>query len=127
MDSENVPDMPMLSLDDLRIKMGILPTDNQGQVMQAAQNELKKLLRAKRPFVYNATNLTADRRAKFVQLFENYGAKVRIVHLETEWKENLRRNADRKAAVPENVIGSMLGGCQMPEAMEAQDVEWLCV
>lgn len=125
--SKNAPDLPMLSLDDLRVKMGVSPVDNQGRVVQAAQNELKKLLRTKQPFVYNATNLTADTRGKFVQLFENYGAKVRIVYLETEWNENLRRNADRKAVVPENVIGRMLSGLQPPEATEAQQVQWLCV
>ncbi len=124
---KNVPDLPMLSLDDLRVKMNIAPADNQGRVVQAAQNELKALLRAKQPFVYNATNLTADTRGKFVQLFENYGAKVRIVCLEAEWNENLRRNSDRKAVVPENVIGRMLCSFQLPEMMEAQSVEWLCV
>ncbi len=124
---KNVPDLPMVSLDDLRVKMGISPTDNQGRVVQAAQNELKVQLRRKQPFVYNATNLTADTRAKFVQLFENYGASVRIIYLETEWNENLRRNAGRKAVVPEAVIGRMLASLCLPEAMEAQTVEWLCV
>lgn len=125
--AQNVPDLPMVSLDDLRVKMKISPTDNQGRVVQAAQNELKALLRAKQPFVYNATNTTADTRAKFVQLFENYGAKVRIVWLETEWNENLRRNSARKAVVPENVIGRMLSSFQPPAAMEAQSVQWICV
>ena len=124
---KNLSKLPMISLDDLRVQMKISPTDNQGRVVQAAQNALKEQLRKKQPFVYNATNLTADTRAKFVKLFENYGAKVHIVYLETEWNENLRRNSARKAVVPEAVIGKMLSSFQIPEAMEAQSVEWLCV
>ncbi len=124
---KNVPELPMVSLDELRVNMGVSPTDNQGRVVQAALNELKAQLRKKQPFVYNATNLNADTRAKFVQLFENYGARVRVVYLETEWIENLRRNAGRKAVVPEVVVGRMLDVLQPPEAMEAQAVEWLCV
>ena len=47
--------------------------------------------------------------------------------LETAWEENLRRNAGRRDAVPEDVIDGMLARLEPPERWEAQAVEWLCV
>ena len=55
------------------------------------------------------------------------GAAVRIVYLETAWDENLRRNARRPDAVPEDVIDEMLGVLSPPEVFEARHVEWICV
>lgn len=120
-------DLPMVSLDELRIKMGVSPTANQGTVVQAGMEAARVHLRAKREFVFNATNMTSSTRGKLVQLFENYGARVRIVFLETAWEENMRRNDGRKAHVPQNVIERMLGSLEVPQRMEAQRVDWLCV
>ena len=94
---------------------------------QAAQEQARTYLRARQSFIWNATNLTAAMRQKLVGLFEDYGAAVRIVYLETEWEENLRRNAGRKAIVPENAIENMLGKLVLPHGHEAQFVEWHCV
>ena len=115
----------MVSLDEWRIKLNVKPDGDQGRVTQAAREQAREYLRAKRPFIWNATSLTSLR-AQQVSLFENYGARVRMVCLETEWRENLRRNAERSARVPEHVIGEMLGRLEIPQRFEAQTVEWLC-
>lgn len=122
----NCPGLPVVSLDDVRLDLDVLPTENQGRVVQAARERAKALLRERQPFVWNATSLTSLR-GQQVDLFERYGARVRIVFLETEWEENLRRNADRPGAVPEDVIDRMLGRMEPPGRGEAQAVEWLCV
>lgn len=119
--------LPVVSLDALRIQMGVDPTDAQGEVGQAAQEQARVYLRAKQPFIWNATNLTEAMRQKLVGLFEGYGAAVHIVYLETQWEENLRRNAQRSARVPESVIEGMLGKMVLPRRREAQSVEWICV
>lgn len=119
--------LPMVSLDALRLKMDISPTDPQGKVAQAAQMQARVYLRAKQGFIWNATNLTQATRQKLVGLFEDYGAAVRIVYLETSWEENLRRNAGRRAVVPEGAIENMLGKLVLPHGHEAQAVEWICV
>jgi len=124
---ENHPDMPMVSMDALRAEMGVPATDDQGRVAQAAQEACRVHLRAKQPFVYNTTAVTPLMRGKAVRLFESYGARVRIVYLETGWEEQLRRNASRAAVVPERAIGKMLSSLIPPEASEAQSVVWLCV
>lgn len=122
----NHPDLPVVSLDDVRAEMEVLPGDNQGRVVQAARERAKALLREKRPFVWNATSLTGLR-AQQIALFEQYHTRVRLVYLETPWEENLRRNASRPDAVPEDVIDGMLRRLEPPERFEAQTVEWICV
>ena len=122
----NCPDLPVVSLDDMRLELDVEPTENQGRVVQAARERAKALLRAKQPFVWNATSLTSLR-AQQVELFERYHARVRLVYLETPWEENLRRNGSRPSSVPEDVIDRMLARLEPPERFEAQRVEWLCV
>lgn len=121
------PRTAMISLDELRAELGIRPADNQGEVIQAAQERAKQFLRRKQPFIWNATDLTKDTRKKLIGLFERYGARVRVVYLETGLKTREARNAGRAAAVPENAVARMLGKMVLPTPDEAQTVEWVCV
>lgn len=123
---EHYADMPMISLDDLRRRMKISPTENQGVVVSAAREQAREYLRKKQPFIWNATNLTPLIRGKQIRLFQDYHAVVRIVFLETEWKVQLDRNAGRAAKVPEKVIDHMLSNLVLPERFEAHEVNWLC-
>lgn len=124
---EHFAEYPMISLDDIRVQMRISPKEEQGAVINAARELAKEYLRKKIPFVWNATDLTPMIRGKQVNLFTSYGASVRIVYLETEWEEELKRNREREAEVPEDVIGNMLGYMVLPERTEAHRVEWYCV
>ena len=120
------PDVPAVSLDDLRRSAGVSPEDDQGRVVQQAKAQAREFLRQKQPFIWNATCLTPQR-SQLISLFEQYGARVRVVYLETSWEENLRRNAARPHQVPESVLGRMLRKLEPPLPPEAQTVEWLCV
>ena len=119
--------LPMISLDEIRKELKIKPTDNQGAVIVKARERAKELLRKKQPFVWNATNITQLTRQKLVDLFINYGTSVRIVYLETELQEQLRRNSNRDAIVPEKVIYNMLENLTPPERYEAHKVEWYSI
>lgn len=120
----NYKDYPVVSLDDIRVELKISPTDNQGLVVATANERAKELLRKKQPFIWNATNITLDIRQLLIPLFEDYGARVKIVFLETEWNEQLRRNSSRKAEVPKNAIEKMLSKLEIPESYETQSVEY---
>lgn len=124
---ENCPHMPMISLDETRRELGISPTENQRKVVDVARDRAKELLRAKRAFVWNATNLSPMVRSRQIQLFSQYGAACRIVYLETEWGEQFRRNAARAEVVPESAICRMMDDLVLPEVKEAHRVDWLCV
>lgn len=119
-------DLPMISLDEIRKQMKIAPTENQLSVVMEAREQAKVFLRKHQPFVWNATNLTQRVRGQQVSLFERYGAKVKIVYLETEWQKNQEQNRGRHEAVPEEVLGKMLSILEVPMAWEARCVQWIC-
>lgn len=118
------PTLPMISLDDIRRQHKISPKAEQGYVANIAREQAKEYLRKHQPFVWNATNITTQMRASLTSLFETYKARVRIVYLETSWREQLHRNAQREHAVPNDVVENMLGKFVLPEAHEARTVEW---
>ena len=124
---ENYPDLPMISLDEIRKEMKISPTDNQSKVLEIARERAREMLRKKQTFVWNATNLSPMVRAKQINLFTQYHASVRIIYLETEWSEQLRRNSNRAEVVPEQAICHMMEELVLPEAKEAHQVEWYTI
>jgi predicted kinase len=124
---KNLPEFPIISLDDIRRANKISPTAEQGKVANLAREQAKDYLRKHQPFVWNATNITTQMRESLVSLFETYHARVRIVYLETDWNTLLDRNHSREDVVPKPVIEKMLGKLVLPEACEACEVEWLSV
>ena len=123
----NLSHLPVISLDDIREELHISPHMPQGQVVSAAKDRAAELLRKKQPFVWNATNLTPLVRKKQISLFQAYGASTQIVYLETNWQEQLHRNAARSSVVPERAILNMLEQLTPPLPSEAQEISWFCV
>lgn len=117
--------MPVISLDDIRRSLKVSPTDSQGAVANIAREQAKDYLHGHQPFVWNATNITAQTRESLVSLFETYHAHVRIVYLETDWHTLLNRNSSREEMVPIQATDRMLEKLSPPEAYEARQVEWL--
>lgn len=123
----NCKDMPVVSLDDIRRRYKLSPEGNQSEVASIGKEEARAYLRKHQSFVWNATNLTVDIRRQLIDLFESYGASVRLVYLETDRLTQWRRNKDREDKVPETIIDSMLSKLAIPEIHEARYVQWLCV
>lgn len=123
---KNLPNIPMISLDNIRREQKISPKAEQGYVANLAREQAKEYLRAHQPFVWNATNITTQMRKSLISLFEAYHARVRIVYLETDWKTLQERNHSREQIVPQPAIEGMLGKLTLPEAFEARKVEWIC-
>lgn len=117
------PGAPVVSLDDLREALDVDPRDNQGAVVAAAKERARVLLRARTPFVWNATNVTRQRRAELVSLFADYGARVRLVYVEAPWETLRRQNRERARKVPEAVISGMIDRWEVPVASEAHAFE----
>lgn len=118
------PNMEVISLDDIREELKVSPTDNQSAVYEEAKRRAVNLLRNKKEFIWNATNLTNLIRNKQINLFHNYNASVKIIYLETDLKTNLKRNSNRKKIVPENVIYKLLSNINIVEDYEAEEVVW---
>lgn len=124
---EHYPDLPMISLDEIRKEMKISPTDNQSKVIEIAKERARELLRKQQSFIWNATNLSPMVRKKQVKMFTQYHASTRIIYLETDWEEQLRRNAGRFDTVPEQAICDMMEELVLPEGQEATAVQWYCI
>jgi len=120
-------DQPILSLDDIRREHKISPKDKKGngQVIQMAKEKAKEYLRSKTSFVFNATNITKDMRSRWIGLFTDYNARVKIIYIEVPYKTLLKQNSDREHKVPENVIHKLIGKLEIPTVQEAHEVEYI--
>ncbi len=112
-------DQPTISLDAIRGRMGVSPAGPQGRVVAAAQEQARVFLRAHQAFSWNATNTSADHRARLVELFGRYGARTRIVSVETSAPELWRRNATRNAPLPRGVLDRLIDRWSVPGALES--------
>ena len=122
---ENLPDWPMISLDEVRAELGIDPSDDQGKVLEEARRRAKEFLRAKTSFVWNATNLSGQLRGGLLDLFANYGARIRIVYIEVPACDLLTQNRQRDDTVPERVLEKMFARWEVPDLTEAHRVDWI--
>lgn len=118
----NAPDLPMVSLDGLRAELDVDPEDAQGVVIQAGREAMREHLRARRSFVYNATNLSRSIRSQYVRLARDYGARVRLVYVESPRARLFAQNRARERPVPDAVIERLLGRWEVPDVTEAHEV-----
>ena len=116
----------MVSLDDIRRKNKVKHGDQKGEgrVIQEAKKLAKTYLAARQDFVWNATNITKDRRSKVISDFEEYGAKVEVIYIEAPYKELISRNKDREYAIPNDILNKMIVNLEMPEVTECYNVQY---
>lgn len=117
-------DIPVISLDDIRRKNKIDPTDSKrnGWVVQEAKEQARIYLRAGQDFVWNATNITKLMRTQLIDLFVDYGAYVKIMYIEKPYNVWRKQNRDRNYPLPENVLDKMLSKLDIPQLTEAHEV-----
>ena len=121
---KNHLDLPILSLDNIRREHKIKPTDKKGtgRVVQMAKEQAKVYMRKKESFVFNATNLTKDMRGRWVSLFLDYRARVKIIYLEVPYKQLKKQNNNREYPVPLDVIDRLFDKLEMPDFEEGHEV-----
>ncbi len=119
------PDHPVVSLDALRGALGLTMDDDQGTLVQRAEALAREHLRARRAFVWDATNLTRQRRTALVSLFAGYGARVRLVYVEAPERTLLAAQKARPEAerVPARVMQGLVHRWEVPDATEAHTLE----
>ncbi len=122
--AEHVNKMPVISLDAIREALGAAPSGNQGAVIQAGREQARLLLRERRDFAWNATNLSGEIRRQLVDLFTGYRAGVRIVYVEAGADRLFRQNRDRESTLPEEALRRLMERWEVPDPSEADQVEW---
>lgn len=124
---KHYPDWPLVSPDNIRRQHGLKPNDRSanGWVAQQAKEQARVQLRAKRNFVWNATNITRQMRSQLISLFATYSARVTLVYIERPRSVWERQNAGREAAVPPAVLEKMLRKLEVPLLSEAHKVIYI--
>lgn len=122
--AQHAAGLPEISLDQIRAETGAPPSGDQGAVVYQARERARGFLRAGTPFLWNATNVSREMRDGIVDLLTAYGAGTRIVYVEAShdvyWRQNQRRNR----TVPETVVERVMEQWEIPDAVEAEIVEW---
>lgn len=116
------PQLPIVSLDQLRDELDVEPTDNQGTVAQVARERCRELLRDRVSFAFNATNTMRQTRARWLDLFAGYDARIEIVYLEPAFETILSQNKGREKRVPEQVIRQLADRCEPPTWLECHNL-----
>ena len=114
--------LPRISLDELREGLGVDPDQPQGRVVQEARERAREHLRARRDFVWDATNLSLAMRQRTSALCYDYGAHLSMVYCEAPLLEIERRNAARRQPVPAHALERMLERWEPPDRTEAHQV-----
>jgi predicted kinase len=116
------PELPVVSLDDLRVELAVNATDNQGEVIQAARESCREHLRSERDFAFNGTNIVRQTRKRWIDLFADYGARVEVVYLEPSLPVIFQQNERRGKPVPTQVIQHLVEKLEPPTRAEAHSV-----
>jgi predicted kinase len=114
--------LPVVALDVIRTDLDVDPTDNQGEVIQAAREQCREHLRAGRDFAFNATNITRQIRQRWIDLFADYGARVNVVYLEPPLSMLLQQNKRRSNPVPEKVLFQLIEKLEPPTITECHSL-----
>ncbi|MGZ3680553.1 MAG: AAA family ATPase [Ktedonobacterales bacterium] len=122
---DNLPDLPVIALDEIRHELHIAPEDTQGEVVRVAKERARELLRGRQPFAWNATNITRSLRGQLIDLFAAYHARVHIVYLDAPYSLLIQRNASRRGHMPESVILKLARKLEVPDLTEAHRVDWI--
>jgi predicted kinase len=119
------PELPVISLDELRADLDVSPDEEQSQVIAAARDQARSYLRTATSFAWNATNLSMALRSQLLGLFRGYRARTHVVYCEATAAEQRGRNRARPSPVPAAVIDRMLGRWTVPDPSEAHEVTHL--
>ncbi|GLZ34243.1 hypothetical protein Lesp02_64300 [Lentzea sp. NBRC 105346] len=121
--AQNRPDWPVVSLDAVRDQLGADPAGDQRAVAARAFELARDHLRAKRPFVWNATNISRQMRDRCIGLAAGYHARITLVGLEAPPATLHARNRARTEPVPRTVIDRLAAKWEAPDPTEAHIVE----
>ena len=120
--SQNRPDLPVVSLDDIRSELDIDPSRNQGSIVQLARERCREYLRSGTSFAFNATNTQKQTRGRWLDLFNDYNARLELVYVEPPFRRLLQQNKNRANPVPEQVIHKLASKCEPPTWLEAHSL-----
>lgn len=122
--AKHLPKLPVISFDDARDELGLKHGANEGKAAHFAIDAAKELLRAKKPFIWNATHISSLMRKKTLDLLYAYSAEVELVYLEQPQRVLFQRNSKRDTTLTNAAIERMLFRWEVPLPTEAHSVRY---
>jgi predicted kinase/ADP-ribose pyrophosphatase YjhB (NUDIX family) len=110
----------VISLDGIRRTLGVRAGDPQHEVVLAAREQARVLLRRGENFTWDATMLTREHRSNLATLAFAYGARVHITNFEVGAKTLYERNSQRayEEQIPRDVLERMVARWEVPTRAE---------
>lgn len=90
-------------------------------VFEVAESMMKYMLTLRNDVIFDATNLTVERRTKSIRLGKNLGAHVTVHWIDCPITVAIGRNAKRERKVPVPVIKGLYKSLQPPVISEGMD------
>jgi predicted kinase len=115
-------DWEIISLDQTRTDLDLDFGDDEPKVIQDAREQCKVLMRNKKNFVFNATNIVKDIRTRWINLFRAYRYHITIHYKERPLDVMLKANKNREKPVPEEVILNKVTKIDIPTEMECHNL-----
>lgn len=121
---KHFPGLQVVSFDDALEELGLRHGKNDGMAAHLAIDKAKRLLRAREPFVWNATHINALNRKKTLDLLFAYNAEVEVIYLEQPRATLLARNSKRDSTLNNAKLQSMLSKWEPVLPTEAHAVHY---
>ena len=115
-------ELPVVSYDDIRAKMGIRYGRGTGSIVHAADDQIREHLRKKKSFIINGTHLSRQMRRRQIELIRNYGGQVKVVYCEAEHGELIERNSSRDTSLSNSKLMGMTSRWEVPGLDEVESV-----
>jgi predicted kinase len=64
-------------------------------------------------------------RGRWIQLFLDYNARVKLVYIEVPYRKLIKQNANREYKVPQSVIDKMIWKLEIPTVREAHELAFI--
>lgn len=119
---EKYSDLPVVSLDQTRLNMELDFGDDEPAVLSDAKEKCKELMRQKKDFVFNATNIHKDIRNRWITLFRQYRYNISIHYKERPLDVILVANKKREHPVPEEIIIEKVKKIDIPTDLECHNL-----
>lgn len=113
--------LPMISLDDIRIELGVKKFNGgiQGKIASIAYERAKEYARKKQSFTWNSTNLTQQLRNRIINTLSVYGPRFNIIYTEASMQKIKER---RRTEIPHEVLERMQTQLELPKVWEADSL-----
>ena len=117
--------LPCISLDELRIELGLPPGESTHLTLVPAYARFREILRKHTDCVWDAVNVRFDIRQQVLNLARQYGAKTYLHFVDADSYTCHKGNNNRDAKTPPYIVDSIAHSMQLPKLSETHTLNWL--